>query len=84
MAVNVEVTSYDGASKWIRDVVSHTDDEIISAWEARAKVVLVDTDACKTAVDLDEAFLIRFQDGRVFQRKSQEVANGRGGGRRSS
>jgi hypothetical protein len=73
---HIEVTSYQGASKWIRNVVSHSHEQIENAWNQRDKIVLVDDDGARTAVDMDETYMIRFQDDTVFKRRSREAKNG--------
>ena len=73
--IHIEVTSYDGASKWIRNVVSHTREQIRRSWEDREKIVVTDGDGCQAAVDMDETYMIRFQDEQAYQRRSHEVGN---------
>lgn len=71
--LHIEITSYEGASKWIRGIVSHTEEEIHKAWEDGKNITIIDLDGCKTDVDMTETFMIRYQDDRTFKRRSQEA-----------
>jgi hypothetical protein len=72
--VHIEVTSKEGASKWIRDVTSHTTSEIIDAWSrGDATIRLLDTDGAETAIDLSDVFMIRAQNNEVFKKRSEYV-----------
>jgi hypothetical protein len=72
--VHIEVTSVNGASKWVRDIVSHSVDEIIAKWQdGEESLVLQDSDGAKTLVCLSETYMIRAQDDEVFRRRSEYV-----------
>lgn len=72
--VHIEVTSKEGASKWIRGITSHSIREIIEAWERGEETIrLVDSDGAETAVDLSDVFMIRAQNDEVFKRRSEYV-----------
>jgi hypothetical protein len=71
--INVEVTSYDGARKWIRDVIGLTSDQILDSWENGERITLKSADGGLTAVDMSEVFAIRFQDDGVYKRRSREM-----------
>lgn len=72
---HIEVTSYDGASKWVRDIVSHDREQIKRAWEDGKKISVRDTDGSDTVIDLGECFMIRFQDNETYQRRSRGIGN---------
>lgn len=74
---NIEVTTTSGASKWIRNIVSHTVEGIKEALENSEIINLVDTEGGETTVDMDSVFMIRFQNDEIFKRRSRQVANGR-------
>lgn len=64
----------ESRGKWVRGVVSHTIDEIVSAWQAGEEtIVLRDADGGVTAVDLANTYLIRAQTDAVFQERSEYV-----------
>ena len=66
--------SGENRGKWVRGVVSHTIDEIVSAWQAgEDTIVLKDADGGVTAVDLSNTYLIRAQTDQVFQERSEYV-----------
>jgi len=74
---HIEITSYDGASKWVRNVVSHTKEQLYKMWENGTRLMITDVEGGETALDLAETYMIRFQDNEVFHRKSKEI-NGHG------
>ena len=71
--LNVEVTSKGGASKWIKNVVSHTEEEIRAAHINKERITLVDTDDTSMDVDLSEAFTVRYQDSESYEKRVQEA-----------
>lgn len=72
--IHIEVTSKEGASKWIRGIMSHSISEIIDAWEGGEETIrLVDSDGAETAIDLSDVFMIRAQNDEVFKRRSEYV-----------
>ena len=73
---NIEVAG-EGTSKWIRDVVSHTREQIRAAHENKEIITIVSEDGGETDVDMGKVFTIRFQDGDTFKKRSDEVM-GRG------
>ena len=73
---NVEFTSASGASKWVRDIVSHTADEIRKAWEKKKLITITDKDGGEADVDMERVFFMRFQDGKTFDRRSREARGG--------
>ena len=70
---NIEVTADGGASKWIRDVVSHTAAEIRKSLDEGEVITLKSADGGEADVDMSKVFMIRFQDGETFKRRSAEV-----------
>jgi hypothetical protein len=76
--IHIEATAHESACKWIRDIVSHTPQQIIQAWhDDNESIQLVDSDGSVTLLDLKSAFMIRIQDDEVFQRRSRDVSTRR-------
>jgi hypothetical protein len=72
--VHIEVTSKEGASKWIREIVSHSIKQILDAWERGDETIrLSDVDGAETVVDLSDTYMIRAQNDEVFKRRSEYV-----------
>jgi hypothetical protein len=76
---NVEVSTGNGASKWVRNVKSHTIDELEAALKESEIITVVDVDGSKTVIDFGEVFMIRAQDDNVFRRRTREVKKRNGG-----
>lgn len=77
-AHHIELTSPQGATKWVHNITSHTPEEILDAWEKSELLTVTDRDGCDTALDLEHVFVIRFQDETVHRRRNQEAKkNGR-------
>ena len=74
---NIEVTTTSGASKWIRNIINRSVEEIKEALENNEIINLIDAEGGETTVDMDSVFMIRFQNDEIFKRRSQQVANGR-------
>jgi hypothetical protein len=70
---NIEVTADGGGSKWIRDVVSHSADEIRKALDDGEVVTIKSADGGEADVDMNKVFMVRFQDGETFKKRSAEV-----------
>ena len=70
---NIEVTSDGGGSKWIRDCVSHTPEQVRAAHDEGEVVTFKSSDGGEADVDMSKVFMIRFQDGETFKRRSAEV-----------
>ena len=71
--LNVEVLSNSGANKWIKNVVSHTEDEIREARVRGQMITLVDSDGTSTDVDLSNAFTVRYQDSESYKKRVEEA-----------
>lgn len=72
--IHIEVTSHEGASKWITNVVSHTEEEVQEAKKAKDSIVLEDSDGAKTQVDFVDVFTLRVQSDEVYKSRKN---NGR-------
>ncbi len=70
---NIEVTADGGGSKWIRDVMSHNAEEIRRAMDEGEVITIKSSDGGEADVDMSKVFMIRFQDGETFKRRSAEV-----------
>lgn len=64
---HIEVTSFDGASKWIHNITSHTRGELKEAYKQGGQVMIEEEDGSETLLDLDETYMIRIQDERVYR-----------------
>lgn len=71
--LNVEVTSEKGASKWIKNVVSHSEEEIRRARKNKEDITLVDSDGQSHDVDLAMAFTVRYQDAESYEKRVREA-----------
>lgn len=81
---HIEVTSSEGASKWIRKIISHTEEQIKEAMDNSEIVTIIDEDGCETLVDMGDVFMVRLQSEEVYQRRAKQAAqNGDRGPRRS-
>ena len=76
---HVEVSTGNGASKWVRNVKSHTIDELGQALKDSSIITIVDSDGSTTVIDFGEVFMIRAQDDKVFKRRTKEVKKRNGG-----
>lgn len=73
---NVEFTSLAGGSKWVREIVSHTDEEIRELWKDEATATLKSKDGAVADIDFSKVWFMRFQDGETFERRSRKVQGG--------
>lgn len=73
---HIEVTSFDGASKWIHNIISHTRHELKDAYKEGGQVTIEEEDGSETLLDLDETYMIRFQDEKVYRDRVRKQ-NGR-------
>lgn len=70
---HIEVTSDGGGSKWIRNIVSHTIGEIKEALNNSEIIELVDDEGGEATVDMERVFMIRFQEDKIFIKRSQKI-----------
>ena len=70
---NIEVTAEAGGNKWIKDIVSHTEEEIKALWKNGDMVEIKSKDGGESVVDMERVFFIRFQDGKVFEDRSRRI-----------
>lgn len=70
---HIEVTSSGGASKWIRNIISHTVEEIKEALNNNDVINFVDNEGGEATVDMNRVFMIRFQDDKVFRKRSKNI-----------
>lgn len=71
---NIEVTTRSsGVSKWVKNVVSHTTDQVREARDAKETITLRSKDGGETDVDMSDVTMLRFQDAATFDRRSRRV-----------
>jgi hypothetical protein len=73
---NVEFTAGGGGSKWVRDIVSHSPEDIRKAFDEKEHITVKSADGGEADVDMDKVFFMRFQDGKTFKRRTDEVQGG--------
>jgi hypothetical protein len=64
---HIEVTSFDGASKWIHNITSHSRDQLKAAYREGGQITIVEEDGSEALLDLDETYMIRIQDEKVYR-----------------
>lgn len=69
--MNIEVVM-SGGSKWIRNITSHTAEELRRAWDEGRKLTLVDGEGAKTVVNMSSVTMMRLQDDEVFSRRRKD------------
>lgn len=77
--IYVEVTSStSGQSKWIKDIVSHTKEEILAAVAAKkGHLQVTDKYGGVTIIDMEETFVARVQDEDTFLKRSRDANSSR-------
>lgn len=73
---NVEFTADGGGSKWVKNVTSHTSDQIRKAWEDGEIITVKSADGGEADVDMGRVWFMRFQDGQTFEKRSRRIQGG--------
>ena len=71
--IHIEVNSGSGASKWVKDIVSHDSHQIFKAWEDNETIRVKDAFGGYTCIDMSDAFVLRVQDDGAYERRRRDA-----------